>query len=46
MKPVINGVVYNGGGVFTLTGRRITGQNAGASYGDDAEMAERTDALE
>lgn len=39
-QPVTNNVVYNGGGVFTLTGKQITGQSAGAAYGDDAEMDE------
>jgi hypothetical protein len=34
-RPVINGVNYRGGGVFTLTGRQINGQSAGSSYGDD-----------
>jgi hypothetical protein len=39
-QPVINNVVYNGGGVFTLTGKQLTGQSAGAAYGDYAEMDE------
>jgi hypothetical protein len=39
-RPVINNVVYNGAGVFTLTGNQLTGQSAGAAYGDDAEMDE------
>jgi hypothetical protein len=39
-QPVVNNVVYNGGGVFTLTGKQLTGQSAGAAYGDDAEMDE------
>ena len=38
--PVINNVSYNGAGVFTLTGKQLSGQNAGAAYGDDAEMDE------
>ncbi len=39
-RPVIHGVAYNGTGVFTLTGKKITGQSAGAAYGDDAENDE------
>jgi hypothetical protein len=38
LRPVINGVTYNGGGVFTLTGLRLNGQSAGAAYGDDDQM--------
>ena len=37
-KPVINSIVYNGGGVFTLTGKQLNGQSAGAAYGDDDQM--------
>jgi hypothetical protein len=37
LRPVVNQVSYTGGGIFHLTGRRITGQSAGGSYGDDAE---------
>jgi hypothetical protein len=40
IKPVINNVVYNGGGVFTLTGKQLNGQNAGSAYGDDVQMDE------
>jgi hypothetical protein len=36
-KPVINNIVYNGLGVFTLTGKQLNGQSAGASYGDDVQ---------
>lgn len=36
-RPVINSVVYNGGGIFTLTGKQINGQSAGSSYGDDVQ---------
>ena len=38
LRPVINSVVYNGGGVFTLTGKQLSGQSAGAAYGDDDQM--------
>jgi hypothetical protein len=34
-RPIVNGVTYNGGGVFTLTGSQINGQSSGSSYGDD-----------
>ena len=37
LRPVVNKVVYNGGGIFTLTGKRLNGQSAAAGYGDDAE---------
>ncbi|MDD5271263.1 MAG: kelch repeat-containing protein [Methylovulum sp.] len=37
LRPVIKKVVYKGAGVFRLTGKRITGQSAGGSYGDDVE---------
>jgi hypothetical protein len=37
LRPTINKVVYKGGGLFTLTGKRLTGQSAGGSYGDDVE---------
>lgn len=37
-RPVINSIVYNGGGVFTLTGKQLNGQSAGAAYGDDDQM--------
>jgi hypothetical protein len=36
-KPVINGVTYDGGGVYTLTGKQLNGQSAGAAYGDDVQ---------
>jgi len=36
LRPVINKVTYSGG-LFHLTGKRITGESAGGSYGDDAE---------
>ena len=39
-QPVSTNFVYNGHGVFTLTGKQLTGQSAGAAYGDDAEMDE------
>jgi hypothetical protein len=38
LRPVINGVTYTGGGNFTLTGKQLTGQSAGAAYGDDDQM--------
>jgi hypothetical protein len=38
VQPVVTGVANNGGGNFTLTGTQLNGQNAGAVYGDDAEM--------
>ena len=37
LRPVINKVAYNGGGSFTLTGKQLNGQSAGAAYGDDVE---------
>jgi hypothetical protein len=40
LRPVINSVVYNGGGVFTLTGKQLNGQNAGSAYGDDVQTDE------
>lgn len=39
-RPVINQVTYNGGGLFTLTGKQITGQSAGSTYGDDVQTDE------
>lgn len=38
IRPRIEGVVYNGGGIYTLSGQQLNGQGAGAAYGDDAEM--------
>jgi hypothetical protein len=40
LKPRIEGVKYNGGGVFTLTGQQLNGQDAGSNYGDDVESDE------
>ncbi len=37
-RPAINSIVYNGSGQFTLTGKQLNGQSAGASYGDDDQM--------
>ncbi len=37
LRPRIEGIKYNGGGVFTLSGQQLNGQSAGSSYGDDAE---------
>ncbi len=39
VKPVINSVVNNNDGTYTLTGTQLNGQSEGAAYGDDAEMA-------
>jgi len=39
-RPVIDELSYKGGGVFTLAGRGLNGQSAGAAYGDDAESDE------
>jgi hypothetical protein len=38
LRPVINSITYNGGGKFTLTGKQLDGQSAGADYGDDVQM--------
>jgi hypothetical protein len=38
LKPVVNNITYNGGGMFTLTGKQLNGQSAGAAYGDDDQM--------
>ena len=35
---VVNNITYNGGGIFTLTGKQLDGQSAGADYGDDVQM--------
>jgi hypothetical protein len=40
LRPVINNVAYNGGGVFSLTGKQLNGQSAGSNYGDDVESDE------
>lgn len=40
LRPVVNNVAYKGGGIFTLTGKQLNGQSAGAGYGDDAESDE------
>ena len=37
LRPVINNITYNAG-VFTLTGKQLNGQSAGADYGDDVQM--------
>jgi hypothetical protein len=39
-RPVVNGITGGSGGVYTLTGLRLNGMDAGAAYGDDAEMDE------
>ena len=38
LRPVISGIAYNGGGLFTLTGTQLNGQSAGAAYGDNDQM--------
>ena len=38
LRPTINNITYNGGGKFTMTGKQLDGQSAGASYGDDVQM--------
>jgi hypothetical protein len=40
LRPAITNVHYTGDGVFTLTGTKLNGQSAGASYGDDDQMNE------
>jgi Kelch motif len=40
LRPRIEGISYDGGGVFTLSGQQLNGQSAGSSYGDDAESDE------
>jgi hypothetical protein len=37
LRPVVSNVHYNGGGVFTLTGKQLNGQSAGSTYGDDVQ---------
>jgi len=39
-QPAVTNVAYIGSGVFTLSGTQLTGQSAGAAYGDDSEMDE------
>jgi len=40
LRPSVQGIQYQGGGVFVLTGMRLNGQNAGSNYGDDVETDE------
>ncbi len=40
LRPSVEGIKYQGGGVFSLTGKRLNGQNAGSNYGDDVETDE------
>jgi hypothetical protein len=40
LRPATTSVTYGGGGVFTLTGQRLSGQSAGSAYGDDDESDE------
>jgi len=40
LLPTIANMASNGGGVYTLTGTQLSGQNAGGAYGDDMEMDE------
>ena len=37
LRPRVEGIKYNGGGVFTLSGQQLNGQNAGSNYGGDVE---------
>jgi hypothetical protein len=37
-QPTIQSVTNNNDGTFTLTGKQLNGQSAGATYGDDVEM--------
>jgi len=39
-RPRIDAIRYDGGGQYTLTGRNLNGQSAGAAYGDDVENDE------
>jgi Galactose oxidase, central domain len=39
-QPTIRGIAGGGGGVYTLTGTQLNGMDAGAAYGDDAQMDE------
>jgi hypothetical protein len=41
LRPRIEGIKYQGGGVFKLWGQQLNGQNAGSSYGDDVESDEK-----
>ena len=40
LRPVINQVVYSGGGIFTLTGKQLNGQGAGSAFGDENQSDE------
>ena len=40
LSPRIEGIKYNGGGVYTLSGQQLNGQSAGSAYGDDVESDE------
>ena len=40
LVPSVSAIAPKGTGVFTLTGSRLSGQSAGATYGDDAESDE------
>jgi len=40
LRPRIEGIVYNGGGTFKLSGQQLNGQSAGSNYGDDSESDE------
>jgi uncharacterized protein (TIGR03437 family) len=40
LQPVISTVAPGLGGLFTLSGTQLTGQSAGATYGDDVESDE------
>jgi hypothetical protein len=40
LLPTVDSVVYQGAGVFKLTGSKLNGQSAGAGFGDDAPVDE------
>ncbi len=40
LQPVVSTITANTNGLFTLGGTGLSGQSAGATYGDDAEMDE------
>jgi hypothetical protein len=40
LLPTVASVVYQGAGVFKLTGSKLNGQSAGAGFGDDVETDE------
>jgi hypothetical protein len=40
LQPTIDLIAWNGASLFTLSGTQLTGQSAGAVYGDDVETDE------